>query len=327
MSYTILPYTAPYTREALDALNMQSAFLAQTNNFSVPQHFAGIINSGSGAMVSLAVSGNASIVGSLNAGACTVASLVISDALSVSQNGASITGDIYNAGNLSTVALTVRENGASITGDIVNSGDLTTNKLTVLQNGASITGDIYNAGNLSTVALTVRENGASITGDIYNAGSLSTVALTVRENGANIIGGVDITGSLHATADVVFDGALSASGEASFKSLKTLPSVVPLVSSNNVIVDLIDINATIYTLTLSDNLQFFTFNNVLSHLCFSMCVRVSGSPIINKVQSYGGVTVYNNLNGNVQCIDGSIFRVNCNCISANEVECNWTNFN
>ena len=186
---------------------------------------------------------------------------------------------------------------------------------------------IYNAGSLSTVALTVRENGASITGDIYNAGSLSTVALTVRENGANIIGGVDITGSLHATADVVFDGALSASGEASFKSLKTLPSVVPLVSSNNVIVDLIDINATIYTLTLSDNLQFFTFNNVLSHLCFSMCVRVSGSPIINKVQSYGGVTVYNNLNGNVQCIDGSIFRVNCNCISANEVECNWTNFN
>ena len=55
-SFTILPYSEPYTQEAQDALNMQNAFLAQTNNFSVPQNFA-----------ALAVSGNATIAGSLNA--------------------------------------------------------------------------------------------------------------------------------------------------------------------------------------------------------------------------------------------------------------------
>ena len=80
MSYTILPYSVPYTQEAQYALNMQGVFLAQTNSFLVPQNFAGIVNSGSDDCASLAVSGNASIVGSLNAGATTVSSLVISGA-------------------------------------------------------------------------------------------------------------------------------------------------------------------------------------------------------------------------------------------------------
>jgi len=46
---------------------MQAQLLTQTNNFSVPQNFTGIVNSGSDACASLAVSGNATIGGSLNA--------------------------------------------------------------------------------------------------------------------------------------------------------------------------------------------------------------------------------------------------------------------
>ena len=56
MSSTILPFSLPLTQDAQDALNLQNQFLNQPNTFAAPQSF-----------VSLAVSGDATIGGSLNA--------------------------------------------------------------------------------------------------------------------------------------------------------------------------------------------------------------------------------------------------------------------
>ena len=103
-SYTILPYSLPYTQEVQDALNMENAFLTQSNNFSVPQNFAGIVNSGSDSCASLAVSGNATIVGSLNAGPSTVSSLAVTNASvfngQISGTSASMSGLISGANGL-----------------------------------------------------------------------------------------------------------------------------------------------------------------------------------------------------------------------------------
>ena len=103
-SYTILPYSLPYTQEVQDALNMENAFLTQSNNFSVPQNFAGIVNSGSDSCASLAVSGNATIVGSLNAGGSTVSSLDVTNASvfngQISGTSASMSGLISGANGL-----------------------------------------------------------------------------------------------------------------------------------------------------------------------------------------------------------------------------------
>jgi len=65
-SFTISPLINP-TFQVQDQVNQAVQFLAQTNDFSVPQNFTGIVNSGSDACASLAVSGNATIGGSLNA--------------------------------------------------------------------------------------------------------------------------------------------------------------------------------------------------------------------------------------------------------------------
>ena len=56
MSSTILTFSLPLTQDAQDALNLQNQFLNQPNTFAAPQSF-----------VSLAVSGDATIGGSLNA--------------------------------------------------------------------------------------------------------------------------------------------------------------------------------------------------------------------------------------------------------------------
>ena len=124
-SYTILPYSLPYTQEVQDALNMENAFLTQSNNFSVPQNFAGIVNSGSDSCASLAVSGNATIVGSLNAGPTTVSSLVISgaesaDSLTVS-NASVFNGPISGTSAVLSGAFSA---GASNVSSLVIAGQL-----------------------------------------------------------------------------------------------------------------------------------------------------------------------------------------------------------
>ena len=79
MSSTILPFINP-PAQAQDTLNVVAGIFSTTNTFSVPQNFAGIANSGSESCASLTVGGNASVTGTLNAGATTVASLIITGA-------------------------------------------------------------------------------------------------------------------------------------------------------------------------------------------------------------------------------------------------------
>ena len=147
MSYTILPYSAPYTQEAQDALNIQDAFLAQTNNFSVPQNFAGVVNSGSDSCASLAVSGNATIVGSFYAGPKTVSSLVISGAGS---DAAAFTANSLAVTNASVFNGPISGTSASMSGLISGANGLTINSGAVSfpvqsQSGASVINNTLSA--------------------------------------------------------------------------------------------------------------------------------------------------------------------------------------
>ena len=239
MSFTILPFTTPYTREAQDALNMQSAFLAQTNTFSVPQNFSGIVNSGSGAMVSLAVSGNASIVGSLNAGATTVSSLVISGA---GADSAAFTANSLAVTNLATFNGGYVNNGAgSISTTLSVGGLLSANGGLNCSAGAvsivpasSFTGPISAVSQSLSGALTVV--GVSTLG-VVNSGAYNASGLVSANAGLSVQGAVSMpassfSGPITGTS-AVFSGAIQCASEIDTGSLTCATlSASGLVSAN-----------------------------------------------------------------------------------------------
>ena len=239
MSFTILPFTTPYTREAQDALNMQSAFLAQTNTFSVPQNFSGIVNSGSGAMVSLAVSGNASIVGSLNAGATTVSSLVISGA---GADSAAFTANSLAVTNLATFNGGYVNNGAgSISTTLSVGGLLSANGGLNCSAGAvsivpasSFIGPISAVSQSLSGALAVV--GVSTLG-VVNSGAYNASGLVSANAGLSVQGAVSMpassfSGPITGTS-AVFSGAIQCASEIDTGSLTCATlSASGLVSAN-----------------------------------------------------------------------------------------------
>ena len=118
-SSTILPFSLPLTQYAQDALNLQNQFLNQPNTFTAPQSF-----------VSLAVSGDATIGGSLNANS----KLYLGSKISIESNGnlnlganASIVSSTLDARfQAQTDATTVQKNRIDT---ILSGADLTSDTL------------------------------------------------------------------------------------------------------------------------------------------------------------------------------------------------------
>ena len=218
-SYTILPFTIPYTREAQDALNMQSAFLAQTNSFSVPQNFAGIVNSGSGAMVSLAVSGNASIIGSLNAGATTVSSLSITG---VGSDAAAFTANSLAVTNLATFNGGYVNNGAGSVATTLSVGGLLSANggLNVSAGAVSVVPASSFTGLISSVNQSL--SGALAVAGVSNLGVVNSTAynasgLVSANAGLSVLGAVSLpassfSGPITGTS-AVFSGSIQCASE------------------------------------------------------------------------------------------------------------------
>ena len=139
MSSFTIAYELPYTQEAQDIINRDNQFLNQTNSFLVPQNFAGIVNSGNDSCVSLNVSDNASVIGLLNAGATTVASLnIIGDG-----NASAFTANSLTVTNASVFNGQISGTSAVFSGALSGANGLTINSGTVSfpvqsQSGASV---------------------------------------------------------------------------------------------------------------------------------------------------------------------------------------------
>jgi len=182
---------------------MQSDFLAQTNNFSVPQNFAGIVNSGSGAMASLNCSGNANIGGSLDVGACTVASLVISG---VGSDAAAFTANSLAVTNLATFNGGFVNNASGTIATTFGVGGLAS-----LNGGLSVLGPVSLPASNFTGAIT--GTSAVFSGALQCASEIDTGALTCATMSASGLvsanAGLAVVGSLALPASSVVQSMVS----------------------------------------------------------------------------------------------------------------------
>jgi len=211
---------------------MQSAFLAQTNNFSVPQNFAGIVNSGSGAMASLNCSGNANIGGSLNVGACTVASLVISG---VGSDAAAFTANSLAVTNLATFNGGFVNNASGTIATTFGVGGLAS-----LNRGLSVLGPVSLPASNFTGAIT--GTSAVFSGALQCASEIDTGALTCATMSASGLvsanAGLAVVGPLTLPASsvvqsMVANGYADLSSQQSIAGLKIF-STPPVLSGASI---------------------------------------------------------------------------------------------
>ena len=318
-SYTILPFTIPYTREAQDALNMQSAFLAQTNSFSVPQNFAGIVNSGSGAMASLGVSGNASILGSLNAGPTTVSSLSItgvgSDAAAFTANSLAVTNASVFGGEISGTSA-VFSGAVSSTGLSVVGVSQFSAFTRVLPSGSlQCLGSSLFSGmsNIFSTLLTVQKGITISNGFVVNSGTCSFAPSVSFAGGISDSSSLVVTGT-STLANVIFP----------------VDQTVLAIEQNGVcVINLNGYSRNAFSLPLTANLTAFSFTNAIVNSSFCICVMNStnSNKTINKLLSSGNVSCINTLAGNTVVPSGSVYLIRGTVLSSSLVLLEFVNAN